>query len=119
MSNLRNVISHCGGVIGNYPFLVGKYLKAADPAYPESPLENEISIAKTLTEEAYLATTFLSGVNIARYGSLLNDLQKAFCVGRDEYLKTLISSDLVAKAESSFGGTHIPLVSPFWLISRS
>ena len=72
-------------------------------------MENEISIAKTLTEEAYLATTFLSGVNIARYGSLLNDLQKAFCVGRDEYLKTLISSyDLEINQKGDTKGICVP-----------
>ena len=31
MLNLRDVISHRSGVIGNHPFLVGKILKATDP----------------------------------------------------------------------------------------
>ena len=37
MSNLRDVISHCVGVIVNHPFLVEKFLKAADPADPDNP----------------------------------------------------------------------------------
>ena len=36
MTNLRDVISHCGGVIGNHPFLVDKFLKAAYPADPDN-----------------------------------------------------------------------------------
>ena len=37
ITNLRDVISHCGGVVGNHPFLVEKLLKAADPADLENP----------------------------------------------------------------------------------
>ena len=37
MSNLRDVISHCGGVIVNHPFLVEKFLKAADPTDSLNP----------------------------------------------------------------------------------
>ena len=36
-TNLRVVISHCGGVIVNHPFRLGKFLKAADPADPYNP----------------------------------------------------------------------------------
>ena len=32
MSKLRDVIYHCGDVIGNNPFLVEKFLKAVGPA---------------------------------------------------------------------------------------
>ena len=63
MANLRDVISHCGGVIGNQPFLVDKFLKAADPADLDNPTENETDAAKTVTEEAYMAKEFLSGLN--------------------------------------------------------
>ena len=34
MSNLRDIISHRGGVIGNHPFLVDTFLKATDPSDP-------------------------------------------------------------------------------------
>ena len=37
VSNLRDVISHCDGVIVNHPFLLYKFLKAADPADPLNP----------------------------------------------------------------------------------
>ena len=36
-----------------------------------------------------MATAFLSGLNRARYGVLLNELHNAFRMGRDEYPKTL------------------------------
>ena len=84
MSNLRDVISHCGVIIGNHPFLVGKLLKDADPTYPLHPTEDDTAAAKTSTEEAYTATAFLSGLNNSRYGALLNELHNAFCMGRDE-----------------------------------
>ena len=37
MTNLRDIISHCGGVIENYPFLEDKFMKAADPADRDNP----------------------------------------------------------------------------------
>ena len=85
MSNLRDVISHCGGVIGNHPFLVKKFLKAVDPEDPENPKEeNETAASKTETEEAYMATKFLSGLNSAMYGVLLNELNNSLYMVRDE-----------------------------------
>ena len=92
MSNLRDVISHFGSVIGNHPFLVDKFLKAADLADENNPTEEETTSSKTATEEAYMATEFLSGLNNARYVALLNKLHNAFCIGRDEYPKTLTST---------------------------
>ena len=92
MSNLRVAISHCGDVIGNHPFLVEKFLKAADPEYPETPTENETAKSKTATEEAYMATYFLSGLSSSRYWALLNNLKNDFCMGRTEYPKTLKSA---------------------------
>ena len=56
MSNLRDIISHCGGVIGNHPLLVDKFLKAADLEDEENPTEEETATAKTATEESYMAT---------------------------------------------------------------
>ena len=49
MTNLRDVISHCGGVIENNPFLVDKFLKATYPADPDNPTENETAAAKNET----------------------------------------------------------------------
>ena len=59
-------------------------MKAAYPADPDNPTENETAVAKTATKEAYMATAFLSGLNRARYRVLLNELHNAFCMGRDE-----------------------------------
>ena len=84
MTNLRDVISHCGGVIGNHPFLVEKFLMAADPAYPDNPMEKGPAASKTATEEAYMSTALLSGMKSARYGVLLNELHNAFRMGRDK-----------------------------------
>ena len=49
MKNLRDVISHCGGVIGNHPFLVNKLLKATDPEDSDNPTENKTVAVKTET----------------------------------------------------------------------
>ena len=92
MSNLRDVISHCGGFVGNHPFLVGKFLKSEYPIDPLKPTEYETAAVKTAKEEAYMATALLSGINNARYGALLNDLHNAFCMGCNEYPKTFTSA---------------------------
>ena len=39
-----------------------------------------------------MTTVFLSGINSARYGALLNDLHNAFRMGCNEYPKTLTSA---------------------------
>ena len=96
MSNLRDGISHCGCVIGYHPFLVEKILKAADPVDPDNPTENKTAAAKTVTEEAYMDTAFLSGLNRARYGVLINNMHNNFCMGCDKYPKTLTDAyDLI------------------------
>ena len=92
MTDLRDVIYHCGGVIGNHPFLVDKFLRAAYPTDLDNPTKNETAAAKTETEEAYIAMTLLSGLNRARYGVLLNYLHNAFRMGRDEYSKTFTAA---------------------------
>ena len=92
MSNLRDVISHCGGVIVNHPFLVDKLLNGAELADKTNPTEEETTAAKIVTEESYMATEFLSGVNNDRFGALLNELHNGFRMGCNEYLKTLTSA---------------------------
>ena len=37
MTNLRDMISHCGWFIGNHTFLIEKFLKAVEPADPDNP----------------------------------------------------------------------------------
>ena len=59
MMNLRDVIFHCGGVIGNHSSQVHKLLKAADPEDPEKPTENDTASSKTSTEEPYMDMSFL------------------------------------------------------------
>ena len=89
---MRDVISHCGGVIVNDPFLVEKFLKAADTEDKDNPTEEDTTIDKNATEEAYMETAFLSGINNAIYGALLNNLHNAFHTGHNEYPKTLTSA---------------------------
>ena len=108
MTNLRDVISHCGGLIGKHPFLVEKFLKAADPEDPDNPTENETAASKTAIEEAYVATAFLSGLNKAIYGVLLNEFHNAFCMVRDEYLKTSTAGyDLEINCKGDTKGTRV------------
>ena len=47
---MRDVISHCGGVIGNHPFLVDKFLKAVDPTDLLNTTEDETAAAKTVRD---------------------------------------------------------------------
>ena len=84
MKNKRDVISHCGGFIGNHPFLLDKFLKAEDPGNPKNSTENNTAKVKTTTEEANMATELLSVLNQSRYGVLQNELHNAFCMGRDK-----------------------------------
>ena len=83
MTNLIDVISHFGGFIGNHPFLVDKFLKAADLADPDNPTENETAASNTAIEEAYVSTAFLSGLNKSRYWVLLNKLHNTLRMVRD------------------------------------
>ena len=46
MLNLRDVISHCGSVIRNHPFLLEKLLKAAYQTYPLNPMEDDTAAEK-------------------------------------------------------------------------
>ena len=86
----------------------GKLLKSKDPADPENPTKNETAAAKTATEEAYMATAFLSGLNRARYGVLLNELHNAFRMVRDEYPKTSIAAyELAINCEGDTKGTGV------------
>ena len=89
MKNLRDVISHCGGFTVNHPLLVETFLKAVDPEDPDNPTENETAAAKTATDDAYMATAFLSGL---KYGVLLNELYNAFRMGRNQYPKILTAA---------------------------
>ena len=66
-----------------------KFLKEIYLADQDNPTENKTAAAKTATEEAYMVTEFLSGLDSARYGVLLNELHNAFHMGRDKYPKKL------------------------------
>ena len=108
MTYLRDVISHCIWFIGNHQFLVDKFLKAANPVDLDNPTDNDKSATNNSTEEAYMATAFLSGLTRGRYGVLLNDLQNAFHMGRDKYPKTLTAAyDLAVKLKGDTKGTSV------------
>ena len=47
-------------------------MKAVDLEDPDNPTENDTAAAKTATEEAYMATEFLSGLNSAIYRVIIN-----------------------------------------------
>ena len=83
ITDLTDAISHCGGVVVNHTFPVDKVLEAADLGDPDNPTDDETVAAKTAMEEAYEATTFLSGLNRAIYGVLLNKLHNSFRMVRD------------------------------------
>ena len=78
MTKLRDVIFHFGGIIGNHPFLINNFLKVANP------MDKNKVAGNNSTEEDYMATAFLSGLNRGRYDALLNNLHKAFWMGHDK-----------------------------------
>ena len=92
MTNLRDVISHCEGVIGNHTFLINKLIKADRPAETDDPTDEEMAESKIATEEAYMTTELLSGLNQGRYGVLLKDLHNDFHMGCDEHPKRLLAA---------------------------
>ena len=69
-----------------------KFLKAVDIANLLNPMEYKTAISKTPIEEVYMDTAFLSLINSARCGALLNKLHITFCMVREEYPKTLTSA---------------------------
>ena len=110
MTNLRNVISHCGGVTGNHTFLIDKFLNAAKTSDPDDPTDDERAPEKNSTKEAYMATAFLSGLNSGRYRILLNDLHNYFRVGHNDYPKT--STEAYELTISRKGYAKGPIVAP-------
>ena len=50
MTNLRDVISHCGGVIGKHQFLIDKFLKVSKPVEPDDPMDDDKSEANNTTK---------------------------------------------------------------------
>ena len=55
-----------------------------------------------------MATEFPTGLNSARYGALLNELHNNFCMGRDEYPKTLTYAyDLEIKWKGEIKGVGV------------
>ena len=47
ITNLRDVISHCGGIIRNHPSIIEKSLKAEEPADPGNPMEEDTAAENT------------------------------------------------------------------------
>ena len=108
MTNLRDIIYHCRGVIGNHPFLIDKFLKVSKPVEPDNPTDDEKAAAKISTKYAYMTKSFLSGLNQVRYSESLNDLHNTFRIGRDEYPKTLTAPyDLAIKWKGDVKGPRM------------
>ena len=92
LTNPRDFISHCRGVIGNHLLMIEKFPKASNPVDPDNTMANDMAAANNSTKEAYMATEFLSSLNRGRYGDMLNELHNAFHMGRDKYPKTLTAA---------------------------
>ena len=54
LTNLREIISHCGGFIENHPFLIDKFIRENNSVDPDYPTDNKTKAAKNATEEAYI-----------------------------------------------------------------
>ena len=92
MTNLRYVISRYGGSIGNHPFLIDKFSKTANSVDLSNPVDGNTAEANNATKEAYISTSFLSGLNQGRYGVLLNDPRNSFRMVCNEYPKTFTAA---------------------------
>ena len=92
ITNLRNVILHCGRNLENHPFLVNKKIKDAGLDPPSSANDQQIETAKTDAKEDYMSVAFLLGLNCHRYGPLMNELHNEFRMGRYKYSKTLTNA---------------------------
>ena len=89
MTNLRDVISYCGGFVGNHSFLIYKLLKAYKSADLDNITDDNTEAVNNATEEVYMATAFLSVLNRGIYGVLIKNLHNTFWMGRSNYPKTL------------------------------
>ena len=74
--NLCDIIVQCGGSLGDHPLIFNNNLKGAGVEPPSFANNQHIENAKTEAKEAYMAVTFLSGLNHHRYGSLMNELHR-------------------------------------------
>ena len=92
LTNLREVIPHCGGVIGNYPLLINKFLKSDKPVDPENPTDKEMAVENNTTENVYMATEFLSGFIQGRYNVMLNELHNTLHMGHDKSTNTITAA---------------------------
>ena len=82
--NWVQVVEYCGGNFGDHPSLIKynlmkKGITNTDTAQSKAALEE--------SKEAYLAITFLFGLNCEKYQDLLDDLLKSYLVGHDKYPK--------------------------------
>ena len=49
MTKMRDFIYHCGGFIGNHPFLIDKFCKAAEPVDLNNSTDNDNAAANNAT----------------------------------------------------------------------
>ena len=85
--NLFQVVDHCGGNFGVHPSLITYNLAEKGITTPSN---TEKTNAEEESREAYLAISFLSGLNREKYQELLDNLSNSFLSGRDEYPKTVV-----------------------------
>ena len=90
-TNLYDVVSACGGSIGEHANLES-YLYKKRKINPTKATDKQKEKIKKDSIEAYKATAFLCGLNQTKYQNLLDDLSNSFLSGRDEYPKDLVSA---------------------------
>ena len=87
--NMNQVVEHCGGNFGTHPLLVQNILTKNGVT---SPTNTQKAEAEDKLKEAYLAITFLCGLNREKYQDLLDDLSHLFITGKDIYPKLVVEA---------------------------
>ena len=90
-TNLYDVVSACGGTIGEHENLEA-YMYKKKKINPTTASDAQKATVKKHSIEAYKATAFLCGLNQTKYQHLLDDLSNSFLNGRDEYPKDLVAA---------------------------
>jgi hypothetical protein len=89
--NQVEVAEHCGVDVGIHAGAIKETLPAMGLT-TETATPDQLSVAKEVSREEYLACAFILGVDRKRYGKLVEDTKNAFIQKDDKYPKTLVKA---------------------------
>jgi hypothetical protein len=89
--NQVEVAEHCGVDVGINAEAIEETLQAMGLT-TETATPDQLSVAKEVQREEYLACAFILGADRKRYGKLVEDTENAFIQKDDKYPKTLVKA---------------------------